>query len=251
MTRRESGAKGRLSAPDDAARAASGDLARRRKRCGALAEAAARQAGASPRRCPSFSRVPLRSRACPEARETRSDLATALSASARCAAASSQAWRGADARVAIHRASPPTRRVMAALHASCFRQALGRDSHGAIHRWSRHGLPLASSLDARGHSRRLPYRATRGDEAELLTLAVAPDCRRPGLAGRCWKPPLPCLREAGVEAAVSRGRGGKRSRRLAFTASLGAKAVGRRPRYYDTAPMPRSSVLPFRPDCRR
>jgi ribosomal-protein-alanine N-acetyltransferase len=71
-----------------------------------------------------------------------------------------------------------------------------------------------------------------GDEAEILTLAVEPNHRRQGLARAILAAAIAALRKAGakrlfleVEAANESARG--------LYQSLGAVAVGRRPRYYE------------------
>jgi ribosomal-protein-alanine N-acetyltransferase len=71
-----------------------------------------------------------------------------------------------------------------------------------------------------------------GDEAEILTLAVDPSHRRNGLGRALLAAAIASLREAGakrlfleVDEANAPARG--------LYQSLGAVAVGRRPRYYE------------------
>jgi ribosomal-protein-alanine N-acetyltransferase len=69
------------------------------------------------------------------------------------------------------------------------------------------------------------------DEAELLTLGVAPACRRAGLAKALVKEAVTMLREAGATQLFLEVEEGNDAA-LNLYRSLGAKAVGRRAGYY-------------------
>jgi GNAT superfamily N-acetyltransferase len=82
------------------------------------------------------------------------------------------------------------------------------------------------------------------DEAELLTLAVAPNCRRAGLGTALLKSAMATLGETGAKQLSSRSRTGTRRRSSSIARSAlspwgGARAI------MSMAPTPRSSALPF------
>ena len=69
------------------------------------------------------------------------------------------------------------------------------------------------------------------DEAEVLTIAVAPDLRRQGIAGGMMRRLVGALRRRGVEALyLEVAEGNLPAQRL--YESLGFRQVGRRKRYY-------------------
>jgi ribosomal-protein-alanine N-acetyltransferase len=71
-----------------------------------------------------------------------------------------------------------------------------------------------------------------GDEAEILTLAVDRSHRRRGLARALLVAAIDALREAGAKRLFLEVEAGNESARGLYQ-SLGAVAVGRRPRYYE------------------
>ena len=71
-----------------------------------------------------------------------------------------------------------------------------------------------------------------GDEAEILTLAVDPSHRRQGLARALLTAAIDSLRKAGSNWLFLEVESGNESARGLYQ-SLGAVAVGRRPRYYE------------------
>jgi ribosomal-protein-alanine N-acetyltransferase len=70
------------------------------------------------------------------------------------------------------------------------------------------------------------------DEAELLTLAVAPACRRSGLGRALLEFAVDALRESGAKQLFLEVDEGNEAA-LALYRSLGARAVGRRAGYYE------------------
>lgn len=71
------------------------------------------------------------------------------------------------------------------------------------------------------------------DEAELLTLGVAPACRNAGLGRALLETAIATLRESGAKCLFLEVEEGNAAA-LALYRSLGAKAVGHRPGYYDS-----------------
>jgi [ribosomal protein S18]-alanine N-acetyltransferase len=70
------------------------------------------------------------------------------------------------------------------------------------------------------------------DEAELLTLAVAPNCRRAGLGKALLKSVMAMLGETGAKQLFLEVEDGNEAA-LQLYRSLGAVPVGRRARYYE------------------
>lgn len=70
------------------------------------------------------------------------------------------------------------------------------------------------------------------DEAELLTLAVAPACRNAGLGTALLKRAMTMLREAGAARLFLEVEEGNAAA-LRLYRSLGGEPVGRRPGYYE------------------
>ena len=70
------------------------------------------------------------------------------------------------------------------------------------------------------------------DEAELLTLAVAPNCRRAGLGTALLKSAMATLGETGAKQLFLEVEDGNEAA-LQLYRSLGAVPVGRRARYYE------------------
>jgi ribosomal-protein-alanine N-acetyltransferase len=87
------------------------------------------------------------------------------------------------------------------------------------------------------------------DEAEILTLAVAPSCRRRGVARRLVAAARAQARESGASALfleVAEDNGPAR----ALYRALGFAAIGRRARYYSRAEGQAAGALNFRLDLR-
>jgi ribosomal-protein-alanine N-acetyltransferase len=121
--------------------------------------------------------------------------------------------------------------TMAAIHAACF--AKGWDA-GAIGQFL--DVPGCLSLLA-STAREQPRQAflivrSAGDEAELLTLAVHPACRRLGLARALLGAATAALRDAGAKRLFLEVEEGNAPARGLYQ-GLGAVVVGRRPRYYE------------------
>lgn len=121
--------------------------------------------------------------------------------------------------------------AMAAIHAACFAKTWSASEIGQF--LAAPGcLSLLASMSPEQTVQGLLIVRCGGDEAEVLTLAVDPSHHRKGLARALFAAAIAALREAGakrlfleVDEANAPARG--------LYQSLGAVAVGRRPRYYE------------------
>jgi ribosomal-protein-alanine N-acetyltransferase len=134
----------------------------------------------------------------------------------------------------ISRAGPYDALAMATIHRTCFAKPWD-ESAMAQFLESPNALCLVGSVaDSSGGIVGGMLVARRAaDEAELLTLAVAPACRNAGLGKALLLSAMSLLREAGtVQLFLEVEEGNKAA--VALYQSLGAKPVGRRSRYYET-----------------
>lgn len=137
----------------------------------------------------------------------------------------------ASSTIEIRTAGPFDVEAMAAIHAACFAKNWSANEIAQFL-----GMPgclslLVSASPGESAQGFLIVRSA-GDEAEILTLAVESSHRRHGLARALLAAAAAYLRAAGakrlfleVDAANAPARG--------LYQSLGAVAVGRRPRYYE------------------
>jgi ribosomal-protein-alanine N-acetyltransferase len=121
--------------------------------------------------------------------------------------------------------------AIAAIHAACFAKSWDAAEIGQFL-----GVPgcvalVASTSPAQAPQGFLIVRSA-GDEAELLTLAVDPACRRLGLASALLAAATAALRGAGSKRLFLEVDQGNSAARGLYQ-SLGAVVVGRRPRYYE------------------
>jgi len=121
--------------------------------------------------------------------------------------------------------------AMAAIHAACFAKSWDAAEIGQFV-----GIPGCLSLLASASPAQTPQGflivRSAGDEAELLTLAVDPACRRIGLARALLGAAASALRAAGAKRLFLEVDAGNSAARGLYQ-SLGAVVVGRRPRYYE------------------
>jgi ribosomal-protein-alanine N-acetyltransferase len=134
----------------------------------------------------------------------------------------------------ISRAGPYDAFSMAAIHRTCFAKPWD-ESAMAQFLGSPDALCLVGSVaDSSGGIIGGMLVARRAaDEAELLTLAVAPACRNAGLGKALLLSAMSLLRQAGAAQLFLEVEEGNEAA-VALYRSLGAKPVGRRPRYYET-----------------
>ena len=120
---------------------------------------------------------------------------------------------------------------MAAIHAACFAKRWDAAEIGQFL-----GVPGCLALVASTSAAQAPHgfliARNAADEAELFTLAVDPACRRLGLASALLAAATGALRGAGAKRLFLEVEEGNSAARDLYQ-SLGAVAVGRRPRYYE------------------
>jgi [ribosomal protein S18]-alanine N-acetyltransferase len=133
----------------------------------------------------------------------------------------------------IHRASPPEARVMAVLHASSFAKPWDEAAMGEFIAAPDTLCLIGTAVDSSGGLPSGLLIARRAaDEAELLTLAVAPNFRRAGLGKALLEEAIAVLRAAGAKQLFLEVAEGNQAA-IGLYRSIGAKPVGKRSRYYD------------------
>jgi ribosomal-protein-alanine N-acetyltransferase len=122
---------------------------------------------------------------------------------------------------------------MAAIHKTCFAKPWDEEAMTQFLA-SPEVLCLVGSVadDSGGIVGGLLIARKAADEAELLTLAVAPACRNSGLGRALLKSAIATLREAGAKQLFLEVDEGNEAA-LALYRALGAQAIGRRARYYE------------------
>jgi len=135
--------------------------------------------------------------------------------------------------ILVDRATPIDAGFMAALHAHCFAKAWDEAAMAQFIAGLDTLCLIASVVDnAVASPAGLLIARKTADEAELLTLGVAPSCRRMGLGRSLLHTAMAALRATGTKQLfleVEEGNGAA----VALYRSLGAVAVGRRPGYYE------------------
>jgi [ribosomal protein S18]-alanine N-acetyltransferase len=135
--------------------------------------------------------------------------------------------------IAVELATPFDAAAMAALHQSCFPRPWNEAAMATFVASPDTLCLLASFAD---DSPRAPagflIARKAADEAELLTLAVAPQWRRAGLGKALLKSAMATLGESGATQLFLEVEDGNEAA-LRLYRSLGATAVGRRSRYYE------------------
>ena len=123
--------------------------------------------------------------------------------------------------------------LMATVHASCFARPWDEAAMAQFIAGPGTLCLIASVVDTSGAvSAGLLIARKAADEAELLTLGVAPACRRMGLGRALLHTAMAALRANGTKQLfleVEEGNGAA----VALYRSLGAVVVGRRPGYYE------------------
>jgi [ribosomal protein S18]-alanine N-acetyltransferase len=134
---------------------------------------------------------------------------------------------------AVHRATPTDAAVMSAIHASCL--SPGWDEATMSQFLVSPGvlclMGAVAEIMATPGGLLIARRAD--DEAELLTLAVAPPCRRAGLGRALLKQAIGDLRTSGATQLFLEVDEGNEAA-LALYRAFGARPVGRRPGYYES-----------------
>ena len=133
----------------------------------------------------------------------------------------------------VSRAGPYDPSWMAAIHRTCFAKPWD-EATMAQFLTSPKVLCLVGSVadDSGGIMGGMLIARNAADEAELLTLAVAPACRRSGLGRALLEAAIATLRESGAKQLFLEVDEGNEAA-LALYRSLGAQPIGRRAGYYD------------------
>ncbi len=135
--------------------------------------------------------------------------------------------------IVVGQASASDAGIMAAIHAACFPKPWDEATMATFARSAGDVLCLIGYVadSASAGSRGLLIARKAADEAELLTLAVAPACRRRGVGKALLGHAMHMLRKSGAKTLFLEVEEGNAAA-LALYRGLGAKAVGRRPAYY-------------------
>ncbi|MGH6866804.1 MAG: GNAT family N-acetyltransferase [Methyloceanibacter sp.] len=135
--------------------------------------------------------------------------------------------------IAIARAVPGDAAIMQAIHASCFTRGWDITAMTRFLSAPDTAYLLGTLLDGANSTPGGMLIARRAaDESELLTLAVAPVCRRAGLGRALLVNAIDLLGSAGARQLFLEVDEGNQAA-VALYASLGAVRVGKRPSYYD------------------
>jgi [ribosomal protein S18]-alanine N-acetyltransferase len=137
----------------------------------------------------------------------------------------------ASSTIAIRLAGAVDAEAMAAIHGACFSKNWTAGELAQL--VTAPGcLSLLASLSPERTVQGLLIVRSAGDEAEILTLAVDPGQRRQGLARALLTAAIDALRKAGAKRLFLEVDEANEAARGLYQ-SLGAVAVGRRPRYYE------------------
>ncbi|HUU66800.1 MAG TPA: GNAT family N-acetyltransferase [Methyloceanibacter sp.] len=137
----------------------------------------------------------------------------------------------------VHRALPGDAGLMAAIHVNCFAGASDRPWDEAAMAQLIACPGVLCLLGAVTHVVAAPtgllIARVAADEAEILTLGVAPACRRAGLGRALLTKALEYLRASGAERLFLEVDESNEAA-MALYRSLGAESVGRRASYYES-----------------
>jgi [ribosomal protein S18]-alanine N-acetyltransferase len=131
--------------------------------------------------------------------------------------------------VQVRQAGPADASAFTTLHTACF--AKGWDVGAIAQFLTAPGCLSLLAASQEGLIRGLLIARIAADEAELLTLGVAPVHRRQGVARALLLAAMTEFRRAGARRLFLEVEDGNEAA-LGLYQSLGAAAVGRRPRYY-------------------
>jgi len=132
----------------------------------------------------------------------------------------------------VWQAGPADATLVAALHASSFDRAWPPEEMAQFLSAPGCVVFLAAHKDEQSASGMIIMRKA-GDEAEILTLAVHPSCRRRGLGRALLAEAVKAARDAGAQALFLEVEEGNEAARGLYNL-IGAIEVGRRARYYES-----------------
>ena len=137
------------------------------------------------------------------------------------------------AEILVDRATPIDAGLVATIHASCFARPWDEAAMAQFIAGPDTLCLIASVADSSGAgSAGFLIARKAADEAELLTLGVAPSCRRMGLACALLRNAMAVLRASGTKQLFLEVDEGNDAA-IALYRSLGAVEVGLRPSYYE------------------
>jgi [ribosomal protein S18]-alanine N-acetyltransferase len=135
--------------------------------------------------------------------------------------------------ILVERATPIDASLMAAIHASCFPRPWDEAAMAQFIAGADCLCLIASTIDDTGGvAAGFLIARKAADEAELLTLGVGPAWRRRGLGRALLQAAMALLRASGTKRLFLEVEDGNEAA-LQLYRSVGAKAVGHRPGYYE------------------
>lgn len=138
-----------------------------------------------------------------------------------------------SAEILVDRATPIDAGLVATIHASCFARPWDETAMAQFIAGPDTLCLIASTVDASGAvAAGFLIARKAADEAELLTLGVAPSCRRMGLGRALLRNAIAVLRASGATRLFLEVEE-ENEAALQLYRSLGAVPVGRRPGYYE------------------
>ena len=141
--------------------------------------------------------------------------------------------------VCIDGVGPFDLQVLAVLHAACFDDPWDESAIAAL-------LAMPGSFGLLASVTGLPagflLARVAADEAEILSIGVAPDCRRQGIGGQLLERAFACAASSGASRMLLEVAEDNVAAR-AFYLRHRFAAVGRRPRYYRRAAGPPAAAL--------
>jgi len=134
---------------------------------------------------------------------------------------------------AVHRATPADAAIMAAIHATCFSPPWDEAAMAQLLASAGVLCLMGATTEIVASPAGLLIARHAADEAELLTLAVAPPCRRAGLGRALFEKAIADLRASGARRLFLEVDEGNAAA-LALYRAFGACPVGQRPGYYES-----------------
>jgi len=138
-----------------------------------------------------------------------------------------------SAEILVDRATPIDAGLVATIHASCFARSWDETAMAQFIAGPDTLCLIASTVDTSGAvAAGFLIARKAADEAEILTLGVAPSCRRMGLGRALLRNAIAVLRASGATRLFLEVEE-ENEAALQLYRSLGAVPVGRRPGYYE------------------
>jgi len=135
--------------------------------------------------------------------------------------------------LAMHRAAPADAPIMAAIHATCFSPPWNEAVMSQLLASPGVLCLIGATAEIVASPAGLLIARRAADEAELLTLAVAPPCRHAGLGRALLERAIADLRASGARQLFLEVDEGNAAA-IALYRAFGARPVGKRPGYYES-----------------